>query len=904
MSTFTNTEYNPYFENYPYELSDFQKHAIKAIVDGNHTLVTAHTGSGKTLPAEFAIKHFVGKGKKVIYTSPIKALSNQKYYEFSRKFPDITFGLLTGDIKTNPDADVLIMTTEILMNKLFRMNDEASANARLTFNMNIEQDLAAVVFDECHYINDAHRGHVWEQCILMLPTQVQMVLLSATIDNPAKFAQWIMDSKNVKTRSEEYETPSVYSKTLSEEYKHVIICSTNHRVVPLTHYMFVTTNEGLHKKINDKSVSTSLRKTLNTCLTIQDSGGAFNSKNYGEVSNILSLMEKHGIGTTRKQVLNTLVEHMNCGSSSGSGGGGSSEGRGGTGGSSVGSMLPAIVFVFSRKLVEQCAEEVTVPLFAENNPDTVDIPYHKIRHECFTIIRRLPNWQEYADLPEFVRLVNLLEKGIGIHHSGMLPVLREIVELMISKKYIRVLFATESFAIGLDCPIKTAVFISLKKFDSSSLGSSGGNAGRYLFSHEYTQMAGRAGRRGIDTIGNVIHCVNLFENATLPSQRTYSEILGGQPQRLISKFKIDYKVVMNLLADHSSVSSCHRGCQQSDHLDPSQTDLTRVICDFIDKSMMSSDMGSLGRGLKQGIEELKMKISEMEQQVLSTPIEILKEYCKMEDIRSMASNKKLKEIDGRTAEMCGSNPNMVKDLEIYKKIKLLQAEHAAKESEMVAVANYAQGKVENVLSVLAERGISACANASINDSVIECASINKMLICSSIAEVNPVLMTALFEEYNDFAEFTPELIASFLTLFADVRIRVDDEFYVENPFLDYAFVQFKHVCDDLGECERAHGLEDPVDSEEFLYSALIADDVLEWCRSDTETACKQVLYDLMSYKGIGVGDFTKALLKISTVVRELISVCEKTFKIELRSRLSQIDRLLLKHVTTNQSLYL
>ena len=398
-------------------------------------------------------------------------------------------------------------------------------------------------------------------------------------------------------------------------------------------------------------------------------------------------------------------------------------------------------------------------------------------------------------------------------------------------------------------------------------------------------MAGRAGRRGIDTIGNVIHCVNLFENATLPSQRTYSEILGGQPQRLVSKFKIDYKVVMNLLADPLDPS------------DASNIDLTQTICDFIDKSMMSSDMGSLGRGLKQRIEELKMKISEMEQQVLSTPIEILKEYCKMEDIRSMASNKKLKEIDMRFAEMRGAHPNMVKDLEIYKKIKLLQAEHAAKESEITCIANYAQGKVENVLSVLAERGISS------NHSVIDSDN-QKMLICSSIAEVNPVLMTALFEEYNDFADFTPELIASFLTLFADVRIRVDDEFYVENPFLDYAFIQFKHVCDDLGECERAHGLEDPVDSEEFLYSALIADDVLEWCRSNTETACKQVLYDLMSYKGIGVGDFTKALLKISTVVRELISVCEKTFKIELRSRLSQIDRLLLKHVTTNQSLYL
>ena len=109
--TFTNPDYNSYFENYPYELSDFQKYAIQTIVDGNHVLVTAHTGSGKTLPAEFAIKHFVGKGKKVIYTSPIKALSNQKYYDFTHKYPDITFGLLTGDIKTNPNADVLIMTT-------------------------------------------------------------------------------------------------------------------------------------------------------------------------------------------------------------------------------------------------------------------------------------------------------------------------------------------------------------------------------------------------------------------------------------------------------------------------------------------------------------------------------------------------------------------------------------------------------------------------------------------------------------------------------------------------------------------------------------------------------------------------------------------------------------------------
>ena len=128
----SNSKYDSNFELYPYSLSDFQKYAIEAIVEKQHVLVTAHTGSGKTLPAEFAIQHFAKQGKKVIYTSPIKALSNQKYYEFTKKFPEISFGLFTGDIKTNPDADVLIMTTEILMNYLF-----TSKPTRMIMNLNL-----------------------------------------------------------------------------------------------------------------------------------------------------------------------------------------------------------------------------------------------------------------------------------------------------------------------------------------------------------------------------------------------------------------------------------------------------------------------------------------------------------------------------------------------------------------------------------------------------------------------------------------------------------------------------------------------------------------------------------------------------------------------------------------------
>ena len=227
--------YKDHFDKFPFPLSDFQKYAIKAIVENNHILVTAHTGSGKTLPAEFAIQYFAKIGKKVIYTSPIKALSNQKYYEFTKKFPSISFGLFTGDIKTNPDADVLIMTTEILRNTLLQKTVDGQVDCTtipLQFEMNFQSELAAVVFDEIHYINDQDRGKVWEETIMFLPNHVQMIMLSATIDKSDIFAQWIEDVK-----------------TNEEHQKKVYLAPTNHRVVPLKHYFYTSVPQGTMKNI-------------------------------------------------------------------------------------------------------------------------------------------------------------------------------------------------------------------------------------------------------------------------------------------------------------------------------------------------------------------------------------------------------------------------------------------------------------------------------------------------------------------------------------------------------------------------------------------------------------------------------------------------------------------------------
>ena len=256
---YENTKYNEYFNYFNFELSDFQKYSIEAIVTGNHSLVTAHTGSGKTLPAEFAIRYFKSKEKKIVYTSPIKALSNQKYYEFTNKYPDISFGIFTGDIKMNPCADVLIMTTEILMNYLYNLNSDIIEKKEDDFELNINEELACVIFDEVHYINDENRGKNWEQTILMLPEHIQMIMLSATIDSPDKFAKWCERESNTK---------QVY---LSSTYK---------RVVPLTHYGFLITNEGVFKTIKNKELQEKIKGKTNKFITLKSKEDNFDTNGY------------------------------------------------------------------------------------------------------------------------------------------------------------------------------------------------------------------------------------------------------------------------------------------------------------------------------------------------------------------------------------------------------------------------------------------------------------------------------------------------------------------------------------------------------------------------------------------------------------------------------------------------
>ena len=523
-----NEEYKQLFSNYSFELSNFQKHAIKNIRDGKHVLITAHTGSGKTLPAEYAIDYFTQKGKKLVYTAPIKALSNQKFYEFTKLFPHISFGLLTGDIKTNPEADVLIMTTEILRNTLFqkKLVEEQKTNIPLNFDMDIDNELGCVIFDEIHYINDADRGKVWEETIMMLPKHVQMLMLSATLDKQENFAKWISGIKGTE----------------------VCITPTNHRVVPLKHYSFVTCPESTLKNNKDKELVEKFNKIINKPVLLKSSDSEFSDSVYYSANSLINYFKTNNIFVKKSFILNEVVRHLKANN-----------------------MLPAICFIFSRKGVEQSASEITTSLF-----DKDDNTPSLIVNECQSILMKLSNYREYINLPEYINLIKILKKGIAIHHSGIMPIFREMVEILFSKGYIKLLFATETFAVGINMPTKTVIFTALNKFD--------GSYNRDLMSHEYTQMAGRAGRRGLDTVGHVIHLNNLFP---MPTMSDYKFILSGKPQTLVSKFKIHYNLILNLI--NSKIQSDDK---ETDSVSSQEIDklITNKLTGFVDKSMIQNEI--------------------------------------------------------------------------------------------------------------------------------------------------------------------------------------------------------------------------------------------------------------------------------------------------------------------------
>jgi hypothetical protein len=541
-------------------------------------------------------------------------------------------------------------------------------------------------------------------------------------------------------------------------------------------------------------------------------------------------------------------------------------------------MLPAIGFVFSRKQVELCAHEITVPLLEDDSK----VGY-TVRRECEQIVRKLPNFQEYLELPEYVDLVGLLEKGIGIHHSGMIPILREIVELLISKRYIKVLFATESFAIGLDCPIKTAIFTGLHKFD--------GQTERLLMSHEYTQMAGRAGRRGIDTIGHVVHCNNLFG---LPTATEYRGLLGGGPQELVSKFRISYSLVLNLSKT-----------QDSEGLGSSIEDFAQ----FVKQSMMYDDLQS---SMRNQVLYIAKKMEERDQLAARlgscmTSIEISRRILEIQEGIKTAVNKKRKEYEKELSKIKEEYPFYEPDLKVVQKYDAIVKEITEDQDELAFLETYVEDQVERLCLFMVDRGFFARietgeANEEPEHTRYMLTDLGKT--ASSIAEIHPLITAQLMHRWSYFREFKVYQMVGLMALYTDVKVLEKRSFpHSDDSFVKGCVQEVSDLYREYEDAENERGLRTGIQYDEALNYDM-PDLAMQWTQCSTELECKGFVQALTHERGISVGDFTKAMLKISTISKEWINLLDGDAEnVECLHKLSQIDGLILKYITTAQSLY-
>ena len=505
---------------FPFKLDDFQQKAIAYLDEGKSVVVTAPTGSGKTVIGEYAIYRALSRDKRLFYTTPLKALSNQKFRDFQAKFGRASVngifqevGLITGDILINPDAPIVVMTTEIFRNMLY----STPIGEVGTSIDNVE----TVVLDECHYISDQGRGTVWEESIIYCPPSIQLVALSATIGNPEQLRDWINTVRAAH-----------FSK---EKISHCELVNSDFRPVPLRFYFSL--DKGLYTLLNGKQ--NKLNSQLKTQLRTKQRG-RFNKKDCPSIKAVVQ-----------------QLEHQN--------------------------MLPAIYVIFSRKGCDEAVEKLNYLnlVSVEESKKILLYLLYFLMIENFDLQEKIINFAKKENAKAYVKILSFLKKeehageylvdfliakpilkdkilrflgdncelvrstqiepltrGIAAHHAGILPAWKELVERLFELGLVKIVFATATLAAGINMPARTTVISALKKRSD--------DGHRLLTPSEFLQIAGRAGRRGMDKVGYVVTVQTPFEG---PSEAAKLAKASAEPLR--SWFTPSYGMVLNLLQKHT-----------------------------------------------------------------------------------------------------------------------------------------------------------------------------------------------------------------------------------------------------------------------------------------------------------------------------------------------------------------
>ena len=787
---------------YTFPLDPFQQHAIAAIAKDENVLVCAKTGSGKTLVGEYQIYHSLKKGKRVFYTTPIKSLSNQKFYDLKHQFKEATVGIMTGDIKFCPDAQIVIMTTEILRNLLYKKGT-ATENLGLTASLSID-DVDAVVFDECHYINDRDRGKVWEETMILLPRSINMVMLSATLDHPEYLAHWL--------------------GLLKEKPIHLI--QTHYRIVPLTHY--VLQNEKLIPLMDASDVyhERVYQEWLRAEQGLQQEAAAYQrtvqaSRQAGSTGAIQGKVHAdHFVHRLNEAV--AFLEKKE--------------------------LLPAIFFVLSRKQCESYAAKVEHALLDSSDTAAVKhiISFHLHRHMA-----------DLETVPQYHQIYQLLCRGIAFHHSGLLPLLKEIIEILFSKGYVRLLFCTETFAVGLNMPTKTVLFAGFKKYDDTT------GAMRMLRNDEYLQMAGRAGRRGKDDKGVVIY---LPDREPVRPEEMQKMMQGARPP-IESRMDFHYDFLLKTIQSSTAPQKWLQIMEQSYWFQQYQKQLIEWKQELLTLTTEIAAL-SMGEPYQSGI----AKRMELEH--------------KMKAAVNAERKSIQKELDSVKNRQLGPKWNQA--LANVQTLKRLLAEKDEKEASLVEREEY-KSSIQPVVEFLHHLGYlrhNDPATLTQEDLGL------KGLLATEVNEGHPLLMTELYVE-ESLHHLTGDELVAVLSCFQEKKEEQSAELHVPanvTRALDHIAGMARH----FEEIERQVGA--PVEGYWSISQSMV-EPMWRWMQGEhASVICKE--YDLFE------GNLIRSVMKVANMLDEWLSMatyCQHTEQIQ---KITETRSKILHGIAVGDSLYL